>query len=258
MPLTQSRMQIGDVDLEVHRGGEGPPLYFVHGAGANPKAPFLDMLAKSFSVTMVLHPGFGTSSLPFWMDSIDDFVHIHLNALKKLDLSNVILVGASLGGWVAADLATKNTTRIARIVLVSPVGIKVGPRDKLDIPDIFFTPQAELDAMTMANPEKGRFTAEGKSDDELRILARNKETMALVAWEPYMHNPKLKHRLHSIDRPTLMLHGSHDRLVSAEYCEAYAKLIPGCALETMPNAGHSPQNETPEAFVERVTRFALN
>ena len=167
-------------------------------------------------------------------------------------------LGASLGGWVAADLATKNTSRISRIVLVSPVGIKVGPRDKLDIPDIFFTPQAELDAMTMANPEKGRFTAEGKSDEELRILARNKETMALVAWEPYMHNPKLKHRLHNIDRPTLMLHGSHDRLVNAEYCEAYAKLIPGCALETMANAGHSPQNEAPEAFVERVTRFALN
>ena len=123
MPLIQSRMQIGDVDLEVHRGGEGPPLYFAHGAGADPKAPFLDMLTKTFSVTMVLHPGFGSSSLPFWMDAVDDFVHIHLNALKKLDLSNVTLVG----GWVAADLATKNTSRIARIVLVSPVGIKVGP-----------------------------------------------------------------------------------------------------------------------------------
>lgn len=256
MPLTQSRMQIGDVDLEIHRGGEGPPLYFVHGAGANVKAPFVEKLAQKFSVTFALHPGFGTSSLPFWMDSIDDFVHIHLSVLDKLDLKNVTLVGASLGGWIAADLATKNTSRIARIVLVSPVGIKVGPRDSLDIPDIFFTPQDELDALTSANPAKTKFTAEGKSDDELRIVARNKETMALVAWEPYMHNPKLKHRLHRIDRPTLMLHGSHDRLVSADYCAAYAKLIPGCALEDMPDAGHSPQNETPDAFVARVARFA--
>ena len=258
MALTQSRMQIGDVDLEIHRGGEGPPLYFVHGAGANANAPFLDMLAKKFSVTMALHPGFGTSSLPFWMDSVDDFVHVHLSVLDRLGLENVTLVGVSLGGWVAADLATKNTSRIARIVLASPVGIKVGPRDKLDIPDVFFTPQAELDALTMVNPAKGKFTAEGKSDEELRIVARNKETMALVAWEPYMHNPKLKHRLHRIDRPTLMLHGAHDRLVSADYCAAYAKLIPGCTLETMPDAGHSPHNETPEAFVARVTRFAMN
>ncbi len=143
-------------------------------------------------------------------------------------------------------------------MLVAPVGVKVGPRDKFDIPDKFLTPQAEPDAMTMGNPEKGRFIVEGQSDEELRILARNKETMALAAWEPYIHNLKLKHRLYGIDRPTLILHGSQDRLVSAACCDVYAKLIPGCTFETNPNAGHSPQNETPEAFVERVTRFALN
>ena len=256
MALTQSRMQIGDVDLEIHRGGEGPPLYFVHGGGFNPGAAFLDLLARKFSVTVALHPGFGTSSLPFWMDSVDDFTHIHLSVLDKLDLKNVTLVGASLGGWVAADLATKNTSRIVRLVLVSPVGIKVGTRDKLDIPDVFYMPQNELDALMYAHPEKFKFIAEGKSDDELRIVARNKETMALVAWEPYMHNPKLKHRLHRIDRPTLLLHGAHDRLVSADYCAQYARLIPGCVLEEMADAGHSPQIETPEAFVARVARFA--
>ncbi len=256
MALTQSRLRTGDVDLEIHRGGEGPPLVFLHGGGFNPKAPFLDLLAKKFSVTAALHPGFGSSGLPFWMDSVDDFTHVHLSVLDRLDIRDATLVGASLGGWIAADLATKNTSRIARIVLVSPVGIKVGPRDRLDIPDVFFTPRAELDALMYANPAKSGFTPDGKSDDELRVIARNRETMALVAWEPYMHNPKLKHRLHRIDRPALMLHGAHDRLVSAEYCEAYAKLIPGCVLESMPDAGHSPQNETPEAFVARVARFA--
>lgn len=256
MALTESRMQIGDVDLEVHRGGEGPPLYFLHGAVVNPSAPVFGMLAKTFSVTLALHPGFGASSLPFWMDSVDDFTHIHLSVLDKLDLKNVTLVGASLGGWIAADLATKNTSRVARIALVSPVGVKVGPRDRLDIPDLFFTPQDELDAMMWANPAKFKFTVEGKSDAELRVLARNKETTALVAWEPYMHNPKLKHRLHGIDRPTLMLRGAHDRLVSADYCAAYASLIPGCALEEMPDAGHAPQTETPEFFAARIARFA--
>lgn len=256
MALARERLQIGDVDLEIHRGGEGPPLVFLHGGGFQPGATFLDMLAKKFSVVAPVHPGFGTSDLPFWMDSIDDFVHVHLSVLDKLDLRDVTLVGASLGGWVAADLATKNTSRVARIVLVSPVGIKVGPRDKLDIPDVFFTPGAELDAMLYANPAKFRFNPKDKSDEDLRLIARGRETMALVCWEPYMHNPKLKHRLHRIDRPTLMLHGSHDRLVSADYCEAYAKLIPGCVLETMPDAGHSPQTETPEAFVARVARFA--
>lgn len=256
MALTQSRMQIGDVDLEIHRGGEGPPLVFLHGGGFAPRAPFFDMLGKKFSVTAPVHPGFGTSSLPFWMDSIDDFVHVQLAVLDKLDLRDVTLVGASLGGWVAADLCTKNTSRVARLVLVSPVGVKVGPRDKLDIPDIFNMNQSDIDKLMYANPAKFGFKADGMSDETLKIIARNRETMATVAWDPWMHNPKLKHRLFRIDRPTLMLRGAADGVVGADYAAAYAKLIPGCVLETMPDAGHSPQIETPEAFVSRVIKFA--
>ena len=94
------------------------------------------------------------------------------------------------------------------------------------------------------------------SDETLKIIARNRETMATVAWDPWMHNPKLKHRLFRIDRPTLMLRGAADGVVGADYAAAYAKLIPGCVLETMPDAGHSPQIETPEAFVSRVIKFA--
>jgi pimeloyl-ACP methyl ester carboxylesterase len=190
------------------------------------------------------------------MDSIDDFVHVHLSVLDRLDLRDVTLVGVSMGGWVAADLATKNTSRIARIVLVSPVGIKVGPRDKLDIPDVFAMNQRDVDKLMYKEPEKFRLDPSTRGDEELRIIARNRETMALVAWEPYMHNPKLKHRLHRIDRPTLLLHGVHDRLVSASYAEAYAKLIPGARLESFEDAGHSPQIEHPEQFAARVERFA--
>ena len=115
MALTQSRIEIGDVDLEIHRGGEGPPLLFLHGGGLAPRAPFFDLLCKKFSVVAPVHPGFGTSSLPFWMDSVDDFTHVQLALMEKLDLKNVTLVGASLGGWVAADLCTKNTSRVARL-----------------------------------------------------------------------------------------------------------------------------------------------
>ena len=82
MALAASRLEIGDVDLEVYRGGDGPALYFLHGAEADAKAPFLDLLARKFSVTMVLHPGFGSSGLPFWMDSVDDFSHLHLVVLE--------------------------------------------------------------------------------------------------------------------------------------------------------------------------------
>ena len=257
--LNQERITCGDVELDVYRGGSGPALLFLHGGGGvHPGAPAFNLLAKHFSVTAPVHPGFGGSTLPFWMDSVDDFVHVHLELMEKLDLRDVILVGTSLGGWVAADLATKNRTRISKIVLVSPVGIKVGPRDKLDIPDIFATSMKDVDKLMFADPAKFGFTPEGKSDDDLRILARNRETMALVTWDPYMHNPKLKRRLHVIDRPTLFLRGEKDGLVSQSYVEAYAGFIPGAKVETIPNARHAPQVEQAEDFVARILRFAKN
>lgn len=255
--LTSERVSCGEVELEVHRGGSGPALLFLHGGGGvHPHSPAFQLLARHFAVTAPVHPGFGTSSLPFWMDSVDDFVHVHLELMEKLDLRDVILVGASLGGWVAADLATKNRSRIAKLVLVSPVGIKVGPRDRLDIPDIFARSLKDVDALMFADPARHGFTPEGKTDEELRTMARNRETLALVAWDPWMHNPKLRHRLHVIDRPTLLLRGERDGLVSQDYAEAYASLIPGSRLETIAGAGHAPQVEQPEEFVARVLRFA--
>ncbi len=255
--IAGSRLQLGDVELELHRGGRGPTLLFLHGGGGfDPAAPFVARLAENFDVVAPLHPGFGASSLPFWMDSVDDFVHVQLELLKRLGLRDVTLVGASLGGWVAADLATKNTSRIRKVVLVSPVGIKVGPRDKLDIPDIFATSAEELLKLTSAEPEKRKPDYNKMSDEAVRIIARNRETMALVAWEPYMHNPKLRHRLRLIDRPTLILRGSHDRLVGQDYIDAYTKLIPGARCEIIENAGHSPQSEQPDEFCRRVAHFA--
>ncbi len=255
--VKSTRLQLGDVDLELHRGGKGPTLLFLHGGGGfDPNAPFAAKLARDFDFVAPMHPGFGTSSLPFWMDSVDDFVHVQLELMERLDLRDVVLVGASLGGWVAADLATKNAARIKKLILVSPVGIKVGPREKLDIPDIFATSADDLLKLTSFEPEKRKPDYSKMSDEQVRIVARNKQTMALVAWEPYMHNPKLKHRLRSINRPTLFLRGSHDNLVTGGYVDAYAKLIPGARVETIQNAGHSPQSEQADEFVSRVAAFA--
>ena len=141
-------------------------------------------------------------------------------------------------------------------MLVAPVGIKVGPVDRLDIPDIYVMPQDKLDALLYADPAKFRPDPSKLTDQDLLTMARNRQTLALVTWEPYMHNPKLKHRLHRIDRPTLLILGAQDGLISADYAAAYAGLIPGAKLTTIAGAGHSPQLEKPERFVDEIERFA--
>ena len=250
-------IKLGEVELELYQAGQGQPLLFLHGGGGPiPDAPFIDRLATKFRVIAPTHPGFGKSSLPFWLDSIDDFAHVYLDLIRRLDLQNVLLVGHSIGGWSAAELATKTTERIDRIVLVAPVGIKVGPVDRLDIPDIFVMPDDQLDRLRYAEPEKWRPDPTKLTDADLLTAARNKQTLALITWEPYMHNPKLKHRLYRVNRPTLVLRGDRDGLVSHDYAAAYASLIPGARLETIPNIGHLPHIENAERFVEAVTRFA--
>ena len=97
-------------------------------------------------------------------------------------------------------MATKAPERFTKLVFVGPVGVKTGRPDRLDVPDIFALPAEELNALIYRDPKKMVRDPASLSDDELTIIVRNRETLALIAWEPYMHNPKLKHRLHRIVR----------------------------------------------------------
>jgi len=250
------RIDLAGMQIELYEAGEGPPLVFLHG-GSGPRfgSPFLRALSRDFRVIAPAHPGFGASDLPDWVDSVDDFAHLYIELIDRLRLDRPYLVGASLGGWIAAELATKRARDIARLALIAPLGIKVGPRDRLDIPDVFAMPEAELNRRVYHDPVRARVPLEGRSDAELAVHFRNQSTLALVTWEPYMHNPKLRHRLHMIAAPTLIIRGASDGIVSEEYASAYARLIPGARLCTLDEAGHAPQSEQPAMTAETIRRF---
>lgn len=255
--LKRHSVMMGDAEIEYWQGGSGRPLVFLHGGqGFDPKARFVSLLAERFRVIAPSHPGFGRSSLPFWMDSVDDMAHAHLDLMDHLGIEDALLVGASIGGWIAAEMATMNLSRIGGIVLVSPVGVKVGSRDKLDVPDIFALPEDRLAKLLYHDPSRARIDVASKTDEELAVIVRNKETLALVTWEPYMHNPKLSHRLHRVRKPVLVLRGASDGLVQEWYAKAYADLLPQGQLEQVPEAGHAPHIEQPDAFVRRIVEFA--
>jgi pimeloyl-ACP methyl ester carboxylesterase len=176
--------------------------------------------------------------------------------LTELNLRDVVVIGCSLGGWIAAEMAVKSTERIANLILVAPVGIKVGDRETRDIPDIFTLSPDEVTRLKYHDPTRAVGDYTTLADDELTVIARNREATALYAWEPYFHNPKLRHRLHRIDVPTLLLWGASDRFVTPGYYgAAYQQAIPGAKLEMIDGAGHLPHIEQPEACAERVRAF---
>ncbi len=249
-------MAIAGVELELFEFGEGSPILFLHGAnGFAPEHPYVSALAARHRLIAPSHPGFGTSSLLDWIDAPDDIAYIHLELLDRLGLHQVDVIGCSLGGWIGCELATKSPERVRRMVLVAPVGVKTGPVDRLDIPDIFALPQSELERLLFHDPARMRMDPSRLTDEQLAISVRNRETLALLTWEPYMHNPKLPHRLHRVAAPTLFVRGASDGLVSAPYTESYARLLPNARVATLAAAGHAPQLEQTDEFARTALAF---
>jgi len=253
-----SSIKINGIRIDTVERGIGSPLLFLHpGIGLDPAAPVLDRLASRARLIAPTHPGFGGSDQPRSFDSVDDLAYFYLDLLDEFDLKDVTLVGVSLGGWIAAEVAVKSTARIARLVLANAVGIKIGGRETRDIVDIFATPEKELHERTYANSALGARDYKAMADADVRAAARNREATARYAWSPYMHNPKLKGRLHRINIPTLVLWGDSDRILSEPYGRAYAAAIPGARFETVPKAGHFPHLEQPDEFARRIHAFMV-
>lgn len=254
--MQRHMIAIAGAELELFEAGEGSPILFLHGAnGFVPEHPYVNLLAARHRLIAPSHPGFGASSLPDWIDAPDDIAYIHLELLDRLGLHQVDVIGCSLGGWISCELGTKSPERVRRMVLVGPVGVKTGPVDRLDIPDVFALPQDTLNALLFHDPARMRMDPSCLSDEQLAISVRNRETLALLTWEPYMHNPKLRHRLHRITAPTLFLRGDSDGLVSAPYIESYARLLPNTRVATITAAGHAPHLEEPDEFARTALAF---
>jgi pimeloyl-ACP methyl ester carboxylesterase len=252
----ESSLEVAGLTLECLQRGQGQPVLLLHGAGGpRANAPYLDLLAKRVRTIAPSHPGFGNSPLPDWMDSIDDLAYLYLDLLEKLDLREVVLLGFSMGGWTAAEIAIKCTHRLKKLILVDAVGCKFKDRETREIPDIWALHPNEVNKLTYYDPQTFAPKPDEMSDEQLTMVARNREAAALYLWEPYMHNPKLRRRLHRISIPTLLIWGAHDGLVTPEYGKAYCAEIPGARMEIIEKAGHTPHNEQPEAFVAAVLRF---
>jgi len=250
-------LTVAGIGLEIEERGAGRPLLFLHaGEGLAPERPWLDLLAARFRVIAPSHPGFGRSALPDWVGSVDDLAYLYLDLAAALGLHDAVLVGACFGGWIAAEMAVRDTRRFSKLVLVDPVGIKVGGVTDRDIADMHAMTREAFMRRARADPARGAIDTTRLPETELAAIARGRESLLVFGWKPYMHNPRLKHWLHRIDLPTLLLWGAQDGIVTPAYGERWRELVPGAVLETIPDAGHYPHWEQPEAFVRHVAAFA--
>jgi pimeloyl-ACP methyl ester carboxylesterase len=243
--------------LEIIERGDGRPLLWLHGEeGLEASGGFLDLLSRHGGVLAPSHPGFGHSPEAADVDTVDDLSYLYLDLLEARGLREAVVIGASLGGWIAAEMAVKSAERLAGLVLVAPMGIKVGGRETRDIPDIFALHPDEVARLSYRDPARAARDYAALSDDQLTAIARNREATAQYVWEPYFHNPKLRGRLRRIGVPTLLLWGADDRFVTADYYgAAYRAAIPGARMELIERSGHFPHLEEPAALAAHIGRF---
>jgi pimeloyl-ACP methyl ester carboxylesterase len=247
-------MAIRGCKIGLTRTGGGQPLLILHGAsGPDTWLSCLPELIKRHDVILPVHPGFGASDTPDWLDNIGDLAHFYLDFLDQLDLKNVDLVGFSLGGWIAAELAVRNTSRLASVTLISAAGIHIPGIGRID--PFLMTEEHRLRA----------YFHDPKLADEMiqRVLRpenedvnfKNQTTTARIVWQPRDYDPHLHKWLHRIDVPTHVIWGANDRLFPKEYGLAYQRLIPGSKLTIIPECGHVPQIEQRQALLAALEGF---
>src|SRR5215467_8716758 len=245
-------------ETQVMEGGEGEPLVYLHSAyGENLWLGFHEALAERFRVIAPAHPGFAASEGIEEIDTMEDIVFHYLDVLDHLGLERVNVVGVSLGGWIAAELATRYPDRIKRMVLGAPAGIWL---DEHPITDMF---------ALMGRPEKLRpvlfhdptstlanIVVPENAPEEMMVEAyKAAAATARLAWNPPGHNPKLAGRLSRINSPVLILWGDDDKLIPTAYSSAWTGLIKDARAMLIPNCGHMLMFEGENDFVAAVSGF---
>ncbi|HEY8580788.1 MAG TPA: alpha/beta hydrolase, partial [Beijerinckiaceae bacterium] len=243
------------VETNIVRGGVGSPLLFLHGAnGGGRWLPFMDKLAERFDVIAPEHPGFGRSGTPDWLDNVRDLAQFYHSFLRKLDLKDVTLVGTSLGGWLAAEIAVRDSSRLRALVLACAAGVRIKGVPK---GNLFLWTQEELTRNLFHDPAIAeRMLAMPVSDEERNIGLKNRLTTAKLAWSPRLADPDLEKWIHRIAVPTLVLWGREDKLIPVAYADRFAALIPGAQVKIFDGCGHLPHVEATDDYVAAITSFA--
>lgn len=238
--------------LKVKEDGNGPPLLFLHGAGGSNWSPMLKALAEKHRVIAPEHPGFGRSKTPDWMMSVGDLAFFYLDAMEVMGLDKVHLAGHSLGGWAAAEIAIRNTSRLKTVTLLAPAGCR---SDAVPFGDIFL-----WDAVTTT---RNQFYDQKLAEERIKLLPQadldivlqNKATVARLAWSPRLHNPQLSYWLHRIDKPTQIIWGRDDKIVPFDCHKAFVEKIKGVKLVALPQSGHSLHTERPKETADAMIGF---
>jgi len=243
------------VDLSISDRGHGHPFLLLHGGGGPATVTrWADALAQARPARVItpIHPGFGGTHRPGSLSSVRDLAQLYLNLLEALGLADVTVIGNSVGGWIAAEMATAQPARVSSFVLIDAVGLEVPGHPVIDV---FSLPPDQIAQHTFADPDTYAPDPASLSREARDAIPGNMASLKVYAGTD-MTDPTLQDRLPDITAPTLVLWGQQDRIASPEIGRAYANAITNATFELIGQAGHLPQLEAAEKVTEHVWNFA--
>jgi pimeloyl-ACP methyl ester carboxylesterase len=253
-PVAEHRIAMPGGEVQLLRGGDGPPLLLLHGGGGSDWGPLHEALAEHFDVLAPHHPGMGRSDDFDAFQGVDDLVFHYDDLLDVMSLASVTVVGLAFGGWLGAELAVLSPGRVEQLVLVAPLGLRIPEHPVTDI--FLMSPEQRL-AAAFHDVTRAPAVPEGLDIDAFMENFRDQTALARFAWMPFMSNPKLESRLHRVRARTLVVAAAEDAVIPRAHPERYAERIAGARLEVVDDVGHVLLVERPQAVVDVVTSFLV-
>ncbi len=242
----------GAVAISLTDRGAGRPYLFLHGgAGPGSMAGLAAAMAGSARVVLPTHPGFQGQPRPEAFKTIPELASAYLALLDSMNLNGVILVGNSMGGWVASEMATRHSPRVAGLILLNALGVESGPHGK--VADLSKSTPAEITAMAFYDPAK--YAVAPATPEALAMVIENQKTLRVYGGAFFTYDPTLRARLAEVAIPTLVAWGSSDKIADVAYGLEYAESIPGSEFVRLPYAGHFPQIERTATVAGLIPSF---
>jgi pimeloyl-ACP methyl ester carboxylesterase len=249
----------GTVPVTFTERGAGRPVLLLHGgAGPMSVAGFGELLssAEPAHVIIPVHPGFDGTPRPEQLTSIASIAAVYSQLIRDLGLSDVCVIGNSIGGWIAAELAVAESAapdcRVSSLVILDAAGLQI---DAAPIPDFFSLTLDQVFDLSYFDPDAFRIDPATLPDERKAAQAANRATLLVYAGSA-MGDPTLAGRLPAVTIPTLVVWGAADRMIPIEHGHAYVDAIPGAQFLLIAKAGHLPQMEAPAELLPAVWEFA--
>jgi pimeloyl-ACP methyl ester carboxylesterase len=254
----EETIKVRERSVRLFRGGDGPPLLFLHDTFCPLWLPIHQILAEHYEVLVPLHPGCAGSEDGFdQFEEMEDVVFHYLDVCATLNLDHPVVIGASLGGWIAAEWAMRYSRTLKGLVLIDALGLRVAGSPT---PDILSLDAGASRQVIFADPSSALalevIPDTPKPEDVVSVLLV-RQTLARFAWQ-FPDNPRLLRYLYRIAAPTLIVWGERDGFVPAAHAQAYHEAIGGSELVIVPNSGHLPHIESTETCAQKILDFLQN